>query len=141
MVNIDDWMMVGIVMVWVVSWVGVHSLVVVMDQLVVHWLDLVASIVLKIMGDCLMWCVHIVLSDMMVVVVEVVSIVIISVMEMSVFECDSMVVIVMMVSAVFNFVVSLMINEFVAHIMMLRLTAFYMRLNLVNSCLLKRSVV
>jgi len=49
MVNIDDWMMMVIVVVWVASWVGVHSLVVVMDQLVVHWLDLVASIVLKIM--------------------------------------------------------------------------------------------
>lgn len=47
----------------------------------------------------------------------------------------------MMESTVINFVISLVINGFMSHRVVLSFTSLNMWLDLVNGCLLKRSVV
>ena len=66
LVNIHNWVVVLIMgMVRVTSWVGVDSLIIVVDGLVVDWLNLMGSVALEIVGDFLMWrsyiiCCHVV---------------------------------------------------------------------------------
>lgn len=139
LVNIHNWVVVLIMgMVRVTGWVGVDSLIIVVDGLVVDWLNLVGSEALKIVTDSFVWCVHIVCSHMVIVVIIVVSM---SMIVVNILELNLMLVLTVMVGAVINFVSSLMIDKLMGDIVVLSLTSLNLWLNLVNGSLLKRSVV
>ena len=138
--NINNSVMV-IRMVRVSSWVRVNSLVIVMDGFMMDWLYLMRSIAFDIMRDCFMWHEDIISSGMMVMVVVVVSMVVLIRMIMSVLELYNTVLIVVVVGVMINFMICFMVNKFVTHIMVFRLTALNMRFNLVNRCLFKRPMI
>merc|ERR1719266_2290904 len=101
-VHIDDWVMV--VRFWVVritSWVSVYGLVLVVNSLVVDWLNLVCCVVLKIVVNGLVWSSHIVLSHV-VIVVATMSVVVINILEFNL-----VVVFTIFVCSVVNLVLSL----------------------------------
>lgn len=134
LVDIDDWGVVRVMrVVRVVSWVGVNSLVVVVDSLMVDWHDFVLSEPLDIVGDGLVWHGDVPFRSV-VLVVAVWAVVV-------VLEADSAVLILMVVSAVLDFVVSFVIDEFVPHRVVLGLPSLDMGLNLVNAGLLEWSMV
>ena len=140
LVNIHDWVVVLIMgMVRVTSWVGVDSLIIVVDGLVVDWLNLVGSEALEIVTDSFVWCVNIVCSHVVVVMIIVMSMS--SVVVVDILELNLMVVLIVMVGSVINFVLGLMVNKLMGDIVVLSLTSLNMWLNLVNASLLKRSVV
>ena len=138
--NINNSVMV-IRMVRVSSWVRVNSLVIVMDGFMMDWLYLMRSIAFDIMRDCFMWHEDIISSGMMVMVVVVVSMVVLIRMIMSVLELYNTVLIIVVVGVMINFMICFMVNKFVTHIMVFRLTALNMRFNLVNRCLFKRPMI
>ena len=140
LMNINNSVMV-IRMVRVSSWVRVNRLVIVMDGFMMDWLYLMRSIAFDIMRDCFMWHEDIISSGMMVMVVVVVSMVVLIRMIMSVLELYNTVLIIVVVGVMINFMICFMVNIFVTHIMVFRLTALNMRFNLVNRCLFKRPMV
>ena len=79
LVYIDNWVvMVGVWVVWVTGWVSIHSFVFMIDSLVVDGLNIVGNVFFKVVMNGLMRSSHIVLSHVVVMIVEVVSIMIIS---------------------------------------------------------------
>ena len=145
LVNIYNWVVVVRIvgMMRISSWVGIDSLIIVMDGLVVDWLYFVRSVVLKIMTDSLMWCMHIVFSHMVVMMVtDVVSIVSMVIMiVVNILKLNFVGIFTIVISLMVNFMLSLMINKFVSNIVVLSLTTLYNWLNLVNRSLLERSMV
>lgn len=142
LVDIDNWVVVWVM--WVVrisSWVGVDSLIIVMDSFMVNWCHLVASVPFNIMRDSLVWNSHIPFRLVMMMVIIVVSIVVVIMVVMSVLEGYSSVFIIMVEGAVINFMISFMIYEFMLNSVVLSLATFNMWYNLVNCCLLERPVV
>ena len=141
LVNIHDWVVVLIMgMVRVTSWVGVDSLVIVVDGLVVDWLNLVGSVALEIVSDFLMWRSHIVCCHVVVmVIIYVVSMM--TVIVVNILKLNLMVVFAVLVGTVVNFVFSLMVDKLMGNFVMLSLTSLNLWLNLVNGSLLKCSVV
>ena len=145
LVNIYNWVVVVRIvgMMRISSWVGIDSLIIVMDGLVVDWLYFVRSVVLKIMTDSLMWCMHIVFSHMVVMMVtDVVSIVSMVIMiVVNILKLNFVGIFTIVISLMVNFMLSLMINKFVSNIVVLSLTTLYNGFNLVNRSLLERSMV
>lgn len=142
LVDIDNWVVVWVM--WVVritSWIGVDSLIIVMDSFMVDWYYLVACEPFNIVRDSLVWDSHFPLRSVMVVVIIVVSVVIIIMMVMSVLEGNPSVFIIMVEGTVINFMVSLVVYKFMFDTVVLSLTALNMWCNLVNACLFERSVV
>ena len=130
LVNIHNWVVMLIMrMVRVTSWVGIDSLIVVVDGLMVDWLNLVSSEALKVVTDSFVWCVYIISSHVvvMVIVVSVMAMVVVNI-----FELNLMVVLVIMIGAVVNFMLSGMINKLVGNIMVFSLMSLNLWLNLVN---------
>jgi len=142
LVNVNN-----IVMVWVMrvvrvsSGVDVSGLVVVMNSLVINWNNLVLSPSLSVMGDSLVWHSNVPFSSVVLMSVVWVSEVVIAMSLVSVFEGDSAVLILLVVGTVLNFVISLMIFKFVSNGVMFSLSTFDVWSNLVDSSLLKRSMV
>jgi hypothetical protein len=109
LVYIDDWVvMVGVWVVWVTGWISVHSLVFVIDSLVVDWFNFVSGKVLEIVVNSLVWCSHIILSHM-VVMVSSVSVVVVNILELYL-----VMVFTVFVRSVINLMFSLMINILVS---------------------------
>lgn len=136
MMHIDDWVMV--VRVWVVritSWVSVYGLVLVVNSLVVDWLNLMCCVLLKIVVDGLVWSSHIVLSHV-VIVVATMSVVVINILEFNL-----VVVFTIFVCSVVNLVLSLVINVLMSDGVMFSLMSLNMWFNFMDSSLLKRSMV
>jgi hypothetical protein len=136
MVHIDDWVMV--VRVWVMritSWVSVYGLVLVVNSLVVDWLNLVCCEVLKIVVNCLVWSSHIVLSHVVIVVATM------SVVVVNILEFNLVVVFTVLVCSVVNFVFSLVIDVLMSDGVMFSLMSLNMWFNFMDSSLLKRSMV
>merc|ERR1711920_1133250 len=72
--NIYDWVVILIMGVMrISSWVNVGCLVIVMDNFMVEWLNVMAGVAFKIMTDSLMWCTNIIFSHMVVMMVTDVS--------------------------------------------------------------------
>ena len=135
-VHIDDWVMVvGIWVVRITGWVSVNGLVLVVNSLVVDWLNFVSSIVLKIVVDGLMWSSHIVLSHVVIVMTTM------SVVMINILELHLVVVFTVLVCSVVNFMFSLVINVLMSNGVMFSLTSLNMWFNLMDSGLLKRSMV
>ena len=135
-VHIDDWVMV--VRFWVVritSWVSVYGLVLVVNSLVVDWLNLVCCVVLKIVVNGLVWSSHIVLSHV-VIVVATMSVVVINILEFNL-----VVVFTIFVCSVVNLVLSLVIDVLMSDGVMFSLMSLNMWFNFMDSSLLKRSMV
>ena len=141
LMNIHNWVVVRVVGVMrISSWVNVSCLIIVMDGFVVDWLNVVRSIALKIMTDSFMWCGNIVFSHMVVVMVIVIK-AMMSMIVVNVLKLNFMVVFTIFVGLMIDFMLGLMINEFMLNRVVLSLTALYNWLNFMNSCLLKRSMV
>ena len=135
-VHIDDWVMVvGIWVVRITGWVSVNGLVLVVNSLVVDWLNFVSSIVLNIVVDGLMWSSHIVLSHVVIVMTTM------SVVMINILELHLVVVFTVLVCSVVNFMFSLVINVLMSNGVMFSLTSLNMWFNLMDSGLLKRSMV
>ena len=135
-VHIDDWVMV--VRFWVVritSWVSVYGLVLVVNSLVVDWLNFVGCVLLKIVVDGFVWSSHIVLSHV-VIVVATMSVVVINILEFNL-----VVVFTVLVCSVVNFVFSLVIDVLMSDGVMFSLMSLNMWFNLMDSSFLKRSMV
>ena len=143
LVNIHDWVVVLIMgMVRVTSWVGVDSLIIVVDGLVVDWLNLMGSVALKVVADSFMWCMHIVCCHMMIMMMVMLSVrSMVTMIVVNILELNLMVVLAVVVGAVVNFVISLMINELMGNFVVFSLTSLNLRLNFMNGSLLKWSVV
>ena len=142
LVNINNWVMVWVM--WVVridSWIGVDSLIVVVNSFVVNWLNLVAGVLFEIMRDSLVWNRDIPFRSVVMMVIIVVSIVVIIVMVVGVLEGDLSVLIIMMEGAVLDFVISFVVHELMSYSVMFSLTTLNMRRNFVDACLLERSMV
>ena len=142
LVDIDNWVVVWVM--WVMrisSWIGVDSLIIVMNSFMVNWCHLVANVLFNIMRDSLVRNSHIPFRLVMMMVIIVVSIVIVIMVVMSILEGYSSVFIIMVEGAVINFMISFMIYEFMLDSVVLGLATFNMWYNLVNGCLLERSVV
>ena len=103
----------------------------------VDWDNLVLSPSLSVVGDNLVW--HGDVPFRSVVLVSVVAVSIVSVV--GVFESDSAVLILLVVGAVLNLVVSLVVDELVSHGVVLGLSALDVWDDLVDGSLLERSVV
>ena len=109
LVYIDNWVvMVGVWVVWITGWVSVHSLVFVIDSLVVDWFNIVRGVVLEVVVNSLVRCSHIILSHM-VVMVSSVSMVVVNILELYL-----VVVFTIFVRSVINLMLSLMINILVS---------------------------
>ena len=109
LVYIDNWVvMVGVWVVWITGWVSVHSLVFVIDSLVVDWFNIVRGVVLEVVVNSLVRCSHIILSHM-VVMVSSVSMVVVNILELYL-----VVVFTIFVGSVINLMLSLMINILVS---------------------------
>ena len=142
MVNVDNWGVVFVdLVVWLISVVGIYSLVIMVDSFMIDWLDLVASKAFEIVRDCLMWCSHIIIREVVMVFINFVSMMIVIMMEVSICISNLMVLVIMVVGAVLNCMINLMIEVFVLYIMMLSLNTLNMWLDLMDACLFKRSVV
>jgi hypothetical protein len=130
-VHIDDWVMVvGVWMVRITGWVSVNGLVLVVNSLVVDWLNLVSCELLKIVVDGLMWSSHIVLSHVVVMVASV------SVVVVNILELNLVVVFTIFVCSVVNLVLSLVIDVLMSDGVMLGLMSLNMWFNLMDSSLL-----
>ena len=135
-VHIDDWVMVvGVWVVRITSWVSVYGLVLVVNSLVVDWLNFVGCVVLKIVVNGLVWSSHIVLCHM-VIVVATMSVVVINILEFNL-----VVVFTVLVCSVVNFVLSLVIDVLMSNGVMFSLMSLNMWFNFMDSSLLKRSMV
>ena len=142
LMNINNFVVVVVVWVMRISgWVGVDSLVVVMDCFVINWLNLVGLVFLKIVGDSLMWHSHVPFRSVMLMVIVWVSIVVMIMRVVSVLESNSAVFIIMVEGAVIDFMISFVVNELVSHGVVLSFPTLYMWLDFVNACLLERSMV
>ena len=136
LVYIDDWVvMVGVWMVWVTGWVSVHSLVFVIDSLVVDGLNIVGNVFFKVVMNGLMRSSHIVLGHVVVVVTSV------SVVVVDILELYLMMVFTIFICSVINLMLSLMIDILVSDRVMFSFMSLNMWLDFMNSCLLKRSMV
>merc|ERR1712151_874712 len=74
---------------WVVRiscWIGIDSLIIVMDSFMINWCDLVTRVPFNIMRNCLVWNSNIPFRSVMMVIVIVVSIVIVIMMVMGILE-------------------------------------------------------
>ena len=135
-VHIDDWVMVvGVWMVRITGWVSVNGLVLVVNSLVVDWFNLMSCVLLKIVVDGLMWSSHIVLSHVVVMMASV------SVVVVNILELNLVVVFTIFVCSVVNLVLSLVIDVLMSDRVMLSLMSLNMWFNLMDSSLLKRSMV
>ena len=142
LVNIHDWVVVLIMgMVRVTSWVGVDSLVIVVDGLVVDWLNLVGSVALEIVSDFLMWRSHIICCHVVVMVIIYVVSTMMTVIVVNILKLNLMVVFAVLVGTVVNFVFSLMVDKLMGNFVMLSLASLNLWLNLVNGSLLKWPVI
>ena len=136
LVYIDDWVvMVGVWMVWVTGWVSVHSLVFVIDSLVVDGLNIVGNVFFKVVMNGLMRSSHIVLGHVVVVVTSV------SVVVVDILELYLMMVFTIFICSVINLMLSLMIDILVSDRVVFSFMSLNMWLDFMNSCLLKRSMV
>lgn len=148
-----DWLGVGVFVhvndcvvwvVWVVGvsgWVGVNSLVIVVNGFVVNWGNLVGPKLLEIVRNSLMWHGDIPLSSVVLVVSDRVSIMVESMLVVSVLEGNSAVLVIVVVGSVVDFVIGLVVDELVSHRVVLGLPALNMGSDLVNAGLLERSMV
>lgn len=107
----------------------------------VNWDNLVLSPSLGVVGDSLVWNGNIPFSSVVLMSVVWVSEGVVAVTVVSVFESDSAVLILLVVGAVLNLVVSFVIDELVSDGVVLSLSALNMWGNLVDGSLLERSVV
>jgi len=112
-----------------------------MNSLVINWNNLVLSPSLSVMGDSLVWHSNVPFRSVVLMSVVWVSEVVIAMSLVSVFEGDSAVLILLVVGTVLNFVISLMIFKFVSNGVMFSLSTFDVWSDLVDSSLLKRSMV
>ena len=136
MVHIYDWVMVvGVWVVRITGWVSVYGLVLMVDSLVVDWLNLVCCESLKIVVDSLVWSSNIVLSHVVIMVATM------SVVVVNILEFNLVVVFTVLVCSVVNFMFSLVINVFMSNGVMFSLTSLNMWFNFMDSSLLKRSMV
>ena len=136
LVYIDDWVvMVGVWVVWVTGWVSVHSLVFVIDSLVVDGLNIVGDVFFKVVMNGLMRSSHIVLGHVVVVVTSV------SVVVVDILELYLMMVFTIFICSVINLMLSLMIDILVSDRVVFSFMSLNMWLDFMNSCLLKRSMV
>ena len=136
LVYIDDWVvMVGVWMVWVTGWVSVHSLVFVIDSLVVDGLNIVGDVFFKVVMNGLMRSSHIVLGHVVVVVTSV------SVVVVDILELNLMMVFTIFICSVINLMLSLMIDILVGDRVVFSFMSLNMWLDFMDSCLLKRSMV
>lgn len=56
LMDVNNWMMVGVMwVVWISSWVGVDSLVVVVNGFTVDWMNLMFGVLFAVMRDSLVW--------------------------------------------------------------------------------------
>ena len=141
LVNIYDWVVVLVGMVRIASWVGVDGLIIMMDGLVVNWLNVVRSIALNIVSDSLMGSAHIVLSHVVVMAMVTIVASMMVMIIVNILELNLVVLITVVVGLVVNFMLSLVVDEFVSNLMTLGLVALNNWLNLVNGCMLERPVV
>jgi hypothetical protein len=107
----------------------------------VNWDNLVLSPSLGVVGDSLVWHGDIPFSSVVLMSVVGVSEGVVAVTVVSVFESDSAVLILLVVGAVLDLVIGLVINELVSDGVVLSLSALNMWGNLMDGCLLERSVV
>ena len=107
----------------------------------VNWDNLVLSPSLGVVGDSLVWNGNIPFSSVVLMSVVWVSEGVVAVTVVSVFESDSAVLILLVVGAVLNLVVSFVIDELVSDGVVLSFSALNMWGNLVDGSLLERSVV
>ena len=136
LVYINDWVvMVGVWVVWVTGWVSVHSLVFVIDSLVVDGLNIVGDVFFKVVMNGLMRSSHIVLGHVVVVVTSV------SVVVVDILELYLMMVFTIFICSVINLMLSLMIDILVSDRVVFSFMSLNMWLDFMNSCLLKRSMV
>jgi len=96
---------------------------------------------LGVVGDSLVWNGNIPFSSVVLMSVVGVSVGVVAVTVVSVFESDSAVLILLVVGAVLNFVISLMIDELVSHGVVLSLLALNMWHDFMNRCLFESSMV
>lgn len=56
LMDVNNWMMVGVMwVVWISSWVGVDSLVVVVNGFTVDWMNLMFGVLFAVVRDSLVW--------------------------------------------------------------------------------------
>ena len=133
---INNWVvMVRVWMMWVTSWVSVDSLVLMINSLVMDWLNIMRSVVLEIVMNSLMRSSHIVLCHM-VVVMSSMSVVVVNVLEL-----DLVVVFTVFIRSVVNLMLGLMIDVLMSYRVVLSFTSLNMWFDFMDSCLLKRSMV
>lgn len=101
-------------MVWVTGWVSVHSLILVVDPLVVHWLNIVRGVALQIMVNGLVRSSHIVLSHVVVVVLIVMESVV-AMVVVNILELHLVVVLAVLVSSVVNLMLGLVVHVLVGN--------------------------
>ena len=96
-------------MVRVTSWVGVHSLVLMVDSLVVHWLNIVRGVALQVMVNGLVRSSHIVLGHV-VVVVLIVMVSVVAMVVVDILELHLVVVLAILVCSVVNLMLGLVVH-------------------------------
>lgn len=77
LMDVNNWMMVGVMwVVWISSWVGVDSLVVVVNGFTVDWMNLMFGVLFAVMRDSLVWNNHIPFRSVVLMVFMGVSVVV-----------------------------------------------------------------
>lgn len=137
LLDVNNWVVMRVVwVVWIRGVISVDSLVIVVDSLTIDWSNLVGGVSFHIVGNCLVWHGHIPLGPVVLVVTVMAVGVVVGVLE-----CNSAVLVLLVVSTVLNFVSNLMVIVLMRHGVVLSLTSFNMWLDLVNASLLERSMV
>ena len=136
-VHINNWVVVvGVWVMRVTSWVTVHSLVLVIDSLLVQWFHIMGRVSLEIMVDGLVRGSHIVLSHMVVMMSVSMSVVVVSILKLNL-----VMVFAILVGSVVDLVLSLVVDVLVSDRVVLSLVSLDVWLDLVDGGLLERSVV